>query len=1085
MAKDLSNKPAAGRKSGWRTAGRIFLGTLKWLFITGIVTGFLVAGAAFGYVSALVKDDPVRSQGEILEKISEDAITGFVYFGDDTPIGQLRSEEDRRPITIQELPDLVRNAVLAIEDHEFNEHYGINLKGFTRAVTQKLTNADVQTGGSTITQQVARRVFLTLDRNDNRKAKEILLALRLERLLSKDQILLAYLNKIPYGNGSSGYNLYGIKAAAKGIFNIDDLNQLNIPQAAYLAGLPQLPSKYSAFTSRGELDEKGLGYAIERTKLVLKRMLEESVITQAQYDEALAFDIKGSLAQPEPKAYNTYPYLMLEVERQSSEILAALANPELKKDTKQEQEAYAEAVKQSREDLLRKGYHIYTTIDKPLYDQMHAISENKNNFTPDDPEKGIEQIAAIALDNKTGAILGMIEGRDFYKEQMNLATQMTRQPGSTMKPIAAYLPSIEKGAIAPASIIDDVPVILKDYSKGFHLPENWDNDFHGLVTARHAFNQSYNIPAIKLFLDVVGINDAWDFAKKLGITSIEKSDYGAQTGVIGGMARGVSVEEMTNAYSSIPNKGVFTDAFLIRKITDTEGNVVYEHELKPTTVFSEETAYLMTDMMKTVITSGTASILKKDFKYYSKMPIAGKTGSTQNDGDAWFIGFSPDITVGVWAGYDQMKNSLKYRGCDKNSELGCGTQRALKIWAKVMNATVETRPELLPTKEFTKPPGIVSMSVSAYSGKLPNEQTITAGKTTTDLFNKKFIPTEEDQVLVKQSYVAYDGKVYLPQPGTPADMVLEKTVVKREKPIAEIIKEIEAILPKLPADNRPNISHYYPLDYANDAAYEVDPRADDGQAPNAPGGVALKRTGDKVEITFQEAGSADIVGYRLYKASTPAGGFQRVNGKVVLSDQDRLFTDIVNSQAGTAYYVTAVDVSGKESKPSKAVLADGSSFDIGSPLDPFGVPKTNEQNGGQGGGNIGANGTGGKPSDSKPDDTKPGDTKPGDAKPGDPKTNGGAQAKTPPSTPKNVSVKSSGAGIEISWSDNPKTELVKRYDVYYSEKEGGPFKKLQPSNSNKLNYYAIVYDGWYQVVAVNDAGESKPSPAVPFKVKKP
>lgn len=1078
MTKDLSSK-TGGKRSKWRIAGRVSLLTLKWLFVTGIIVGFLGAGAAFGYVSALVRDDPVRPKDEIVEKINENAITGFVYFNDDMPIGQLRSEEDRLPIGIHELPDLVKNAVLAIEDHEFYNHYGVNLKALTRAVTQRLTNADVQTGGSTITQQVARRVFLTLDRNDDRKFKEIFLALRLERLLSKDQILLAYLNKIPYGNGSTGYNLFGIKAAAKGIFNIDDLNQLNVAQAAYLAGLPQLPSKYSAFTSRGELDEKGLANAIERTKLVLRRMLEVGVITQAQHDEAVAFDIRGSLAESKQKAYNTYPYLMLEVERQATNILASLANPGLNRDTKQGQEQYAAAAKLAHEELLRKGYHIYTTIDKTLYDEMHVISDNNDNFTPDDEVKGMEQIAAVAIDNKTGAILGMIEGRDFHKEQMNLATQMTRQPGSTMKPIAAYIPAIDKGAVSPATIIDDVPLILKDGSKGFHLPENWDNDFHGLVTARQALNQSYNIPAIKLFLDVVGIENAWAFARKLGITTIEKSDHAAQTGVIGGLSKGVSVEELTNAYSAIPNRGVFADAYLIRKITDPDGKVVYEHEMKPTSVFSEETAYLITDMLKTVVSSGTATLLKKDFHYYNEVPIAGKTGSTQNDADAWFVGYTPDITVGVWAGYDQQKHTLKKSGCNKNSELGCGTQRAMKIWAKVMNAVVEKRPELIPTKQFDKPANIVSMTVSSYSGKLPNEQTKAAGKTVTDIFNKRFIPIEEDQVLVKQKYVTYNGKAYVPQPGTPPDMVLEKTVVKRERPISEIIKEIEAILPQLPANNRPNISHYYPLDYENDAAYEVDPRADDGQIPNPPGGVTLKRSGDKTEITFQEAGGADIVGYRLYKSETGLAGFQRVAGKVALSGQELLFTDIGNPQRTVGYYITAVDVAGKESKPSKVVLSDGGSLDLASTIDPLGGP--NGQNGSNGSGagtgaGSGSNGSGGNTGAGGGNTSNSG----GASKPGD-----SAAGKTPPSTPKNVQVKPSAASLEISWSANPKNENVKRYDIYYSDKENGNYKLLDSSNSNKLNYYAIVYDGWYRVVAVNDAGQSKHSPAVQFKAKTP
>ena len=171
---------------------------------------------------------------------------------------------------------------------------------------------------------------------------------------------------------------------------------------------------------------------------------------------------------------------------------------------------------------------------------MHEISSNDKNFAPTDDKKGMEQVGAIMIDSKSGAIKGMIEGRNFFEEQLNHATQAFRQPGSTMKPIAAYIPALEKGAIQPASIVDDIPIILKDGVKGFHLPENWDHKFHGLMTARKALNQSYNIPAIDIFLNKVGINDSWDFVKKLGITSIQKEDYYAQTGVIGGLSKGTS-----------------------------------------------------------------------------------------------------------------------------------------------------------------------------------------------------------------------------------------------------------------------------------------------------------------------------------------------------------------------------------------------------------------------------------------------------------------------------------------------------------------------------------------------------------------
>jgi penicillin-binding protein len=273
---DQSKQPAANppplkrKGQGFIVAGKIAGFTVLWLVLFGVLAGLTAAGAVAGYVASLVKDDPVRNRQLIEQKISENAQTGFVYFRDGSLVGQLRTEEDRRPITYDEIPKPIIDAVLAIEDKNFFNHIGIDTSGLMRAVKQQLLNESVQTGGSTITQQVARRVFLSLDQTQSRKAKEIFLSIRLTRFLSKEEIFTAYLNKIPYGNGSSGYNLFGIKAAVKGIFGLDDLGQVNIAQAAYLAGLPQLPSLYSAFTSKGEFNERNFNRAMERWLLTWK-----------------------------------------------------------------------------------------------------------------------------------------------------------------------------------------------------------------------------------------------------------------------------------------------------------------------------------------------------------------------------------------------------------------------------------------------------------------------------------------------------------------------------------------------------------------------------------------------------------------------------------------------------------------------------------------------------------------------------------------------------------------------------------------------------------------------------------------------
>ena len=1023
---------------------------IKWIIILCIISGFLAAGAVFGYASALVKDDPIRSKDLIIKAMRDDSITGFVYFSDDSVVGQLRSDEDRRLITLKDIPQQVLNATLSIEDRNFYDHLGVDINGIVRAVKQRLLKEEVQTGGSTITQQVTRRVFLNFNVDDSRKLKEILLSMRLERMISKEEILTAYLNKIPYGNGSSGYNVFGIKAAAKGIFDKDNLNDLNIAQSAFLAGLPQSPSNYSVFTGNGKFDPQNYKEATERKLLVLNAMLKDRKITENQFQEAINFDLKASLAQTQIKAYTTYPYLMVDVEKQATEILLKLQNPNLAVDTANKNSRYNEAFKDIYSKLLHGGYKIYTTIDKEIYETMHDISSNPKFFTPDDPknDKKIEQIGAIMIDNKTGAILSMMEGRDFQKEQLNHATQAFRQPGSTMKPIAAYIPAIEKGVIQPGSIVDDVPIILKDLSNafGYHIPENWDNDFHGLITARRALNWSYNIPAIRIFLFDVGIKEAWDYAKKMGINSITKEDSYAQTGVIGGLSKGVSVEELTNAYSTIANHGLFNDAYMIRKIVNNEGVTVFEHQKKPTKVFSEQTAYLMTDMMRTVITEGTATDLKTKFEHYNKVPIVGKTGSTQDDADAWFIGYTPDITLGVWAGYDQPVYKLTKPG---------GTNRAKSIWALVMDAVIVQKPGLFPSKEFVRPSDIVEMTVSNLSGKLPTELIKSTGHLVTDIFNKRYIPTEEDDVMVNMKYITFNGLNYIPNDNTPSEFLREKVVIKRAESISVILKKIKEIMEKMPDAKKKPVEAFIPLDATDDAPSELDPRKDDGFIPSAPTNLILNRINNSNHISFIPSRNNDIVGYRLYE-SLNREPFKRVSGKIIMAGSDPVFIVPAGIFANYSYMITAVDVLGKESQQSSIVFDNGVQTQPGATTSPT-----------------------------------PGSTpEPGvNSSPGVPPSSGSAPTNSPsafpvttPSVPDGITLIKKGLALQINWKPNPPTEKITQYKVFYSSSVNGTYRILgTTTNSNQFLYYAGNFTGFYKVSAVNTAGESNSSSAVPFK----
>ncbi|MDP4096852.1 transglycosylase domain-containing protein [Paenibacillus sp. P96] len=974
--------------------------TLKWLLVLGCMGILFAGGAVSGYVASIVKDEPVRSRETIEQKVGENAITGFAYFEDGAPIGQLRTEEDRRPVTYEQIPQIVIDAVVAIEDNRFYEHQGVDFSGTMRAVKQKVLNESVQTGGSTLTQQLARRVFLNLDRTEDRKVKEILLAMRLERFMTKEQIMTAYLNKVPFGNGSNGYNVFGIKAAAKGIFNITDLNKLNIAQAAYLAGLPQLPSTYSAFNGKGEFNESAFNKALNRQKLVLSRMLEEGKINSSQYDEALAFDIKKSLAKRTVKAYNTYPYLMMETERQASQILMSLqqgtdlqAGQETGEAAGTNQLDQEEALQQ----LRTGGYRIYTTIDKTVYKTMRDIAENANNFSPTSQTKGMEQTAAMLINHKTGAILGMIEGRDFNEEQMNYATQMVRQPGSAMKPLAAYLPALEAGLVQPGSVLDDAPIILKDGVNGFHIPKNSNNRYEGLVTARHALNKSINTVALKLFNEKVGIDKAWAFVKKLGITTIEDSDYQASTGVLGGLKYGVTVEELTNAYGAIANGGEFNDAYMISKIVDSKGNIVYKHEARPVKAFSPQTAYLMTDMLSTVVKDGTGTLVNRNFKH-NDIPIVGKTGTTQSYTDVWFEGFTPDVTLGVWVGYKQQIHKL---------ETSEQKERARRLWATIMNEVVDSDPQLFKDHEFEKPDGIVSRTVSAYSGKLPTSLT---NRFVTDIFNTKYVPTESDDGVARAKYITYNGVNYIPRDGTPAEFLGEQTVIKREKPISELIKELQNAFSKMKEHN--SLSYYLPADADNELPTRVDPRKDNGRDPEPPSNVQASLDYGNAVISFAASGDDDVVGYRLYRSSGD-GNFSST-GKIVRAGNSRVFTDSPGE-----FYVTAVDVAGRESAPSSSVSATEA-----------------------------------------PDPTL--------------ETPEGA-AGALPSAPGQPAAEATADGTRLQWGGNAPEQNVIGYNVYYSGNGQEPFNLIGSSRSTQ---YDSKVKGWFRITAVNVAGESPPSSPV-------
>jgi penicillin-binding protein len=399
-----------------------------------------------------------------------------------------------------------------------------------------------------------------------------------------------------------------------------------------------------------------------------------------------------------------------------------------------------------------------------------------------------------------------------------------------------------------------------------------------------------------------------------------------------------------------------------------------------------------------------------------------------------------------------------------------GTSRAKNIWALVLDDAINKKPDYFPTKQFKRPENIVEMTVSGYSGKLPSEATAKSGHLVTDIFNRKDIPTEEDKVFVNLSIIPYNGINYIAQASTPAEFVREKTVIKREKSVSGILKQIQDIMQKVSPDRRRSIDHYRPLDYEDDAPAENDPRVDDGNVPVSPITVVATRTGDTSVITFQASSSDDTVGYRLYR-STNRGRFERLNGKVALSGEETKFTDQISVNGAFGYYVTAVDVAGKESLPSKASFTDGTNVDtlFLTPDESGAVTPPPVTGRDVGINSTGTNGTG----NGNGTAVTPGNTI---------TNNTPTQAKTIPESPGGLTVKTGGAGILLSWRSNPDKDKIKQYNIYFSNQENGVYSKLGTvSNGTEFRYYAAAYEGYYKVSAVNDIGESKQSAAVNFK----
>lgn len=645
------------------------------MFLTALViTLFACAGATIGIVTWASRDLP---SPDALASIQPPIKTTILDCK-----GRVIQElftQNRSMISLEGVPEAFIDAIVSTEDRRFRSHWGIDLIGIARAGFHNLRAGRIVEGGSTITQQLAWNLFLTHEKTLSRKIREAVLALRIERTYSKDEILEMYVNQIYFGDGT-----YGLASAARDFFGVEP-SGLTLAQCALLAGLPRNPRDYSP--------RRNPELAQRRRRLILMSMLDTGVITEESMNQATEEPIevlpKGSGGRKAPY-FVEMVRLYLDEAYGSRQVYEAgfVVHTTLDLDL---QEAAEKALEDHLVEIERQTRK---KVTKASYDTSSTRPAERPTVTP------YLQASAVAIDPTTGFVKVMIGGRDFDDSNFNRATQAYRQAGSAFKPFT-YAAAIDAGYTA-ADLLLDAPLVMELPTGKEWVPGNFDKEFRGPVTLREALNHSINIPAIRL-LTRLGASTVADYAHRMGI----RSPIPAVPSIALGTPE-VNLIDITCAYSVFENLGIRVEPILVLKVVDRNGVVLEENETRSEDVLSAQTAYLITTMLESAINEGTG---RRARAMGLKVPAAGKTGTYDDYTDAWFVGFIPDLIAGVWVGYD-VKQSIG------GKSTGTGSAAALPIWAELMIAASESST----VKAFRRPKGIASSRICLTTGLIATER---------------------------------------------------------------------------------------------------------------------------------------------------------------------------------------------------------------------------------------------------------------------------------------------------------------------------------------------------------------------------
>ena len=595
-----------------------------------------------------------------------------------------QARERRSYLPLSSIPRHVALAVVASEDRRFFRHWGLDLLGITRATVRNAKARAVVEGGSTISQQLVKNLFLSRERNVLRKFHEAVLALLVELRYSKEQILEFYLNQIYLGQRGS-WSLCGMEEAALYYFN-KHAGELSLGEGALLAGIIPAPNRFSPY--------RAPDLALERRDQVLTDMLDCGFIGAEEARRARGTPLRFA---PNPPPLTRAPYFVDYV-----------------------REALAKDIPESQ--LLTRGLSVFTTLDSRAQEAAErAVRDGAREADWRSPSGGVAQnpaqAALVAIEPGTGAVRAMVGGRDYAASPFNRAVESRRQPGSAFKPFV-YIAALDtpfegrKPPLTAATLLADAPDSFAT-SEGSWLPRNYEGTYEGQVTAARALARSLNVATVRLAL-LVGVESVVRAAKALGIESRLKQVPSLALGT-----SEVTPLELTNAYASIANHGLYVRPVSVRSVLDRGGNIVWSPRRESRRALRPETAHMATRLLEGPILYGTAYTVRSEFGFLA--PAAGKTGTTDDENDAWFVGFTPTLCTGVWV------------GCDRNRRLGLtGTQAAVPIWARFMSQALSGRP----APEFEAPPGLVEVWIDGETG-------YRAGADCPHVMREAFVPRTE------------------------------------------------------------------------------------------------------------------------------------------------------------------------------------------------------------------------------------------------------------------------------------------------------------------------------------------------------